>query len=78
MPTFACQASQSLTDGSIQTFNKGRIEYAFPIRELEQLLCLMKQTVSHPAGNLHDALFLRSLDHRSNVQLQPHYACTMA
>ena len=30
VPTLACQARQSLTDGSIQPFNKGRIEHAPP------------------------------------------------
>src|SRR5271157_727323 len=49
VPTLACQARQSLAEGSIQTFHKSRIEHASPTRELEQLLCLLKQTVSHRA-----------------------------
>ena len=57
MPTLACQARQSLTDGSIQPFNKGRIEHAPPTRKLEQLLCLIEQTVSHLAGDLHEPAF---------------------
>ncbi len=73
MPTLAGQARQSFTEGSIQPFNKSCIEHAPPIRELEQFLCLMKQTVSHLAGNLHDPLFLCALDHGPNVQPRPHF-----
>ena len=36
--TCAGQAGQSLTEGSIQTLNKSRIEHVSPTRELEQLL----------------------------------------
>jgi hypothetical protein len=72
VPTLACQARQSLTDSSIQAFNKGRIEHTSPTRELEQLLCLIEQTMSHLAGDLHDPLFLRSLDDGSNVQVRPY------
>jgi len=72
VPAFTGQARQSLAEGPIQAFNKSRIEYASPTRDLEQLLCLIEQTVSHPAGDLHDPFFLRSLDHRSNVQLWPY------
>jgi hypothetical protein len=57
MPTLVGQARQSFTEGSIEPFKKSRIERAPPIRELEQLLCLMKHTVSHLAGHLHDPLF---------------------
>jgi hypothetical protein len=73
MPALACQACQPFTHGSIQPFNKSRIEHAPPIGELEQLLCLIKQTVSHLASNLHHPLFLGSLDHGPNVQLWPHF-----
>jgi len=73
VPTPTCQASQSLPDGSIQTFNKSRIEHASPTREMEQLLCLIEQTMSHLAGDLHDPLFLRPLDDRPNVQVRPHF-----
>jgi hypothetical protein len=41
VPTFAGQACQLLTEGSIQTLNKSRIEHVSPTRELEQLLCLI-------------------------------------
>ncbi len=30
VPTLACQARQSLAEGSIQAFNKSRIEHASP------------------------------------------------
>jgi hypothetical protein len=50
MSTLPCQARQSLTDGSIQTFKKSSIEHAPPARELEQLLCLIEQTVSQSFG----------------------------
>ena len=50
VPTLARQARQSLADGSIQPFNKSRIEYVSPTRELEQLLGLIKQTVSQSFG----------------------------
>src|SRR5258706_251134 len=53
VPTLAGQACQSLAEGSIQPFNKSRVEHVSPTRELEQLLCLLKQTVSHLAGDLH-------------------------
>jgi hypothetical protein len=65
---------QSLADGSIQPFTKSRIEHVSPTRELEQLLCLIKQTVSHFAGDLYDPLVLRSLDHGSDVQVRPHFS----
>jgi hypothetical protein len=73
VPTFAGQARQSLADSSIQPFNKSRIEHVSPTRELEQLLCLIKQTVSHFAGDLYHPLALRSLDHGSDVQVRPHF-----
>ncbi len=73
MPTFAGQARQSLTDGSIQAFNKSGVQHVPPARELEQFLCLIEQTVSHLAGDLHDPFFLRSLDHYSNMQVRPHF-----
>ena len=71
VPTFARQTGESLTEGSIQAFDKSGIEHVPPTRELKQLLCLIEQTISHLAGNLHDSLFLRSLDDRSNVQVRP-------
>ncbi len=73
VPTLAGQARQSLTEGSIQAFNKSCIEHVSPTRELEQLLCLLKQTVSHLARDLHHPLFLRSLDHGPNAELRPHF-----
>ena len=73
VPTLAGQARQSLAEGSIQAFNKSRIEHASPVRELEQLLCVIKQAVSHLAGDLHDPLFLRSLDHCANAEVRPHF-----
>jgi hypothetical protein len=73
VPTLPCEACQSLTDGSIQPFNKGCIEHTSPTRALEQLLCLIEQTVSHVASDLHDPLFLRSFDHCPNVQVRPHF-----
>ena len=72
VPTLAGQARQSRASGSIQAFNKSRIEYLPPTRELEQLLCLRKQTVSHLAGDLYHPLFLRSLDDGSNAEVRPH------
>jgi hypothetical protein len=39
---------------------------------VEQPLCLLKQTVSHGAGDLHHPLVFRSLDHGPDVQLRPH------
>jgi hypothetical protein len=73
VPTLPCQARQSRASGSIQPFNKSRIEHVSPTSELEQLLCLIQQTVSHFAGDLHDPLFLRSLDHCPNVEVRPHF-----
>ena len=74
MPTLACQARQSLSNGSIQAFNKSGIEHGSPTRELEQLLCLLQLTVSHLAGDLHYPLFLHALDHYPNGQLWPHFS----
>jgi len=74
VPTLAGEACQSLADGSIQPFNTGCSEHTSPTRALEQLLCLIEQTVSHVAGDLHDPLVLRSLDHGSNVQVRPHFS----
>jgi len=71
MPTLACQACQPFAKGSIQPFNKGRIEHAPPTRKLEQLFCLIEQTMSHLAGDFHDPLFLGPLDDRPNVQVWP-------
>jgi hypothetical protein len=73
VPTLPCQARQSLAEGSIQPFNKSRIEHVSPTRELEQLLCLIKHTVSHLAGDLHDPLVLRSLDHYPDGEVRPHF-----
>lgn len=69
--TFAGQARQSLPEGRIQAFDKRRIQHASPLRELEQPCCLLKQPVRHLARDLHDALFLGTLDHRPNVQFWP-------
>ncbi len=73
VPTLACQTRQSLTDSSIPTFNKSGIEHVSPTRELEQLLCLIKRAVSHLTDDLHDPLFLRSLDHRPDAEVRPHF-----
>ena len=72
VPALPAQACQSLTERSIQAFNKSGIEHVPPARELEQLLCLIEQTMSHLARDRHDPFFLRSLDHGSNVQVRPH------
>jgi len=72
VPTFAGQACESLTESSIQAFDKSCIEHISLTRELEQLLCLIEQTMSHLTGDLHDAFVLRALDYCSNVQLRPH------
>ena len=50
VPTPPCQARQSLPEGSIQAFNKSRIEHTSPTRELEQLLCLIEQPMSQSFG----------------------------
>ena len=73
VPTLPGQASQSLTQGSIQAFNESRIEYVSPTREPEQLLCLIEQTMSHFAADLYDPFFLRPFDDRSNVEVRPHF-----
>lgn len=71
VPTFARQSCESFTDSSIQAFNKSGIEHVPSIREVQQRLRLIEQAISHVARNLHNAFFLRTLDHRSNVQLWP-------
>jgi len=73
VPTLACQARQSLAEGSMQAFTTSRLEHVSPIRELEQLLCLIKQPMSHRAGDLHDALFLRSFDHGPHAEVRPYF-----
>ena len=45
----------------------------YPTRKLEQLFCLIEQTMSHLAGDFHDPLFRGSLDDRPNVQVWPHF-----
>src|SRR5258708_14365651 len=72
VPTLACEARQPLTESPIQAFNKSRIEHVPSMRDLEQLLRLLKQALSHFADNLYDPLFLCSLDHCPDVQLRPH------
>ncbi len=72
VPTFAGQACQSLTHGSIQAFDKSCIKHVSPTRELEQLLCLIEQAMNHLSGDLHDSFLLRSLDHCANVQVRPY------
>jgi hypothetical protein len=67
MPTFAGQTGQSFTHGSIQTFNKGGIEHHASTRALEQRFCLLEPTMRHLARDLHHPLFLRVLDHCSNM-----------
>jgi hypothetical protein len=57
---------------SQKPLNKRCIQHVSPLRELEQLFRLIQETMSHLACDLHDALFLRPLDHRPNVQLRPH------
>src|SRR5260370_4056425 len=77
MPTVACQTGEAFPYGAVQAFNERRIEHVPPTGELEQFLSLIEQPMSHFTGDLHDPLFLRSLDHRSNVQLRPHpQACS--
>jgi hypothetical protein len=65
----AGQARQPLPERSIQAFNKRGVEDCTPSRTLQQLLGLRQQTMSHPSRDLDDPFFLRSLDHRANVQL---------
>ena len=67
----AGQARQPLPERSIQAFNKRGVEDCTPSRTLQQLLGLRQQTMSHPSRDLDDPFFLRSLDHRANVQLWP-------
>src|SRR6266699_1281037 len=71
VPTLARETGQSLAKGSIQALDKRRIEHASSTRKLEQLLCLLQQTASHLACDLDHSLFLRALDHGSNMQFWP-------
>jgi hypothetical protein len=71
MTRFAGQAGQPFSKGAIQALDKGRVEDAPSLRLHQQFLRLCQQTRGHPAGDLHDPFFLRSLDHGANVQLRP-------
>ena len=71
MTRSAGQVRKSFSKGSIQAFNKSGVEDRASSRSLHQLLGLREQTISHPPGDLDDPFFLRSLDHRANVQFRP-------
>ncbi len=72
VPTLAREARQSLSESPVQALNKGSIENLSPMGLLEQLLGLLKQPMSHLAGDLDYPFFLAPLDHRSNVQVRPY------
>src|SRR5271157_3009600 len=72
MPTFAGEASQSLTHGSIEPFNKGGVQFGSSQARLKQLLGLRKRSQGHLAGDLDDAFFLHLFDHGRNTQTRPH------
>jgi hypothetical protein len=67
----ARQAGQSFSKGSVQTFDEGCVEDHATTRAVKQFLRLLQQAVSYLAGDLDHPFFLRSLDHRANVQLWP-------
>jgi hypothetical protein len=71
MTGFARQAGQPFPKGAIQAFDTSRVEDRPRTLTHQQLLCLLHQAVSHPPGDLDHPFFLRSLDHRANVQLGP-------
>jgi hypothetical protein len=71
MTRSAGQARQPLSERSIQAFNKRGVEDRASSRTLQQLLGLRQQTLSHPPCDFDNPFFLRSLDHRANVQLRP-------
>jgi hypothetical protein len=71
VPTFARQAGQPLSEGSIQPLDKSSIEDASPARELKQLFRLIQYPMSHPPCDLNHPFFLRSLDHCANVEVWP-------
>jgi hypothetical protein len=71
VPTLPSQAGESLSERSIQAFDKGGIEDFSSARKLKQLLRPLQHPVSHLAGDLDHPLFLAPLDHRSNMEVFP-------
>jgi hypothetical protein len=67
----ACQVRHPLSEGRIQTLNESGVENAAPARSLQQVLCRLKQPMSHAPRHLDHTLFLGALDDRSDVQLGP-------
>jgi hypothetical protein len=72
MPTFAGQASQAFPHSAIEAFNKRRVQFASSHGRLKQVLCVLKRSQRHLAGDLDDVVFLHAFDHRRNTQLRPH------
>src|SRR5260370_1650851 len=68
---FARQTGQSFSESSIQTLDKSCVEDYATTRSVKQLLRLLQETVSHPAGDLDHPFFLRPLDHSANGQFWP-------
>jgi len=72
MPTFAREASQAFPHGPIEAFNKRGVQLGSSLRHLKQLLCLLKRSQGHLAGDFDDMMFLDVFDHCGNTQARPY------
>src|SRR5712691_10965983 len=72
MPTFAREASQAFPHGPIEALNKRGVQLGSSLRHLKQLLCLLKRSQGHLAGDFDDMMFLDVFDHCGNTQARPY------
>src|SRR5436309_7472488 len=56
MLTFAREASQAFPHSSIEAFNKRGLQFSSSPSRLKQLLCLLKRSQGHLAGDFDDGL----------------------
>jgi hypothetical protein len=71
MATAPRQAGQALSEGRIQTFDKGRVQVIASSRSLQQVKSRLVASLCHASEHLDDSLVLRSFDHRSNQDVWP-------
>ncbi len=72
MSTFAREASQAFPHGSIEAFNKRGVQFGSSPCRLKQLLCLLKRSSRHLAGDFDDVVLLDVCDHCGNTQTRPY------